>query len=248
MAIDGGVMIQTLRGSLTVASAAESGTEHYCFSWRDGQITVGKVFVWPEPRVEQTYKVFLDDGSTFLATWDQMIVRRDGGFCTLSPPLEVSCLPLYTRFQANHWWYRQIGNRRYDALPRADRFRWRRVARMVYEWKSGEPLGWRVYIKHLDRDPQNCTPENLWAGKAGKYEPQKKIMKLRAVEILKMKDKILPKKKSRKRRSRKPPDNHKILAVRRVGKNEVYDLDTALPGCFNVGANGIFLVTKDENP
>ena len=97
VAVVGETMIHTLRGPQTVAKLAAYGEPTFCFTVRDGRITVGKVMVWPEPYEANTNLVVLDDGTTFRATPYQGIVRRDGGQAVLLPPLEMSCMPLYLR-------------------------------------------------------------------------------------------------------------------------------------------------------
>lgn len=234
MAVTGDLILHTLLGPLTVERAAIHGEPFLCFTYRDGHITVGKVLVWPEPRLAEVNTIFLDDGTTFRATSDQEVVRRDGGSAVLTPPLELSCMPLYHGHTTNGYpTYRQVGTRHKKYPAPCDRRRYRLVSRMVYEWKSGEQIPMGMKVCHRDGNKANTHPDNLYLDgrpqkKGRRRKAANKLMMLRASQILKLRD------------------NHRILAVKRFGEEAVYDLDTALPGCFNVGAGGIFLVTKDD--
>jgi len=225
MALAADMIIHTLRGPRTVAQLAAIGETVYCFQWDGGKIAVGRVFVKPEARTEQTSRVVLDDGTSLHVTADQVLLTRDGDQVDaryVSAGTRVLPLYLKPRKRDGHTLFKQLGEHRW-ALPAAcDRKAWRSVARLVYEWATEEPIPSGVRVRHRDGNPENCEPTNL----SSEGEPRRgNKSKLR-----RMAERVWA----------PPPNNHRVLGQEPFEEEQVYDVLPQIGDTFAAG--GIFLM------
>jgi hypothetical protein len=244
MGVTGTALIYTLQGQKPAALLASSDAAIYCFTWAGDRISVGRVWVWPEPKRVRVLRALLDDQSVLYISEDQEVVYRDG---TVGPITigewpnywnRPALMPLYTG-KTTHGYptYRQIGDRYQRAKAACDRRRTRLVARMVYEWKTGTPIEAGLIVRHNDNDRTNCNPDNLrLEGKVAPRRTHPLVKQHRAIQAA-------------IQAARKPPtpNNHRIVSVQEGREEEVYDLDTALPECSNIGVGGIFLAVKGQD-
>lgn len=224
MALAADMIIHTLRGPRYVAQLAAMEETTYCYQWDGGKITIGRIFVRAEPRVEWTRRVVLDDGTSLRVTSDQVILTRDGGQVDaryVTAGTRVMPLYLKTRKRDKHPLFRQLGEHRRSLPAACDRKAWRSVARLVYEWATEELIPSGVRVCHRDGNPENCEPTNLSSeGKPRRGNKSK---------LRRMTEKVWA-----------PPSNHRILGQEQFEEEEVYDVLPQVGDSFAAG--GIFLM------
>jgi len=225
VAIVGDTIIHTLRGDKRADKLAALGEPFWCFTWTGEKITVGRARLAPLPRKAEVQRLVLDDGTSLQVTPDQLVVHRDG---TIGSPFQtdLSLMPLYLgRTTHGYPTYKQMGESYKKAVAPCDRRRVRLVARMVYEWKTKEPIETGMIVRYKDGTKRNCEPDNLRL--EGKPHPKRrnKFTALHEAQQIKV----------------KTPNNHKVAGFEPFGVEDVFDISEG--DCENLGVGGIFLVT-----
>lgn len=223
------MVVATLGGPQFVADLAEAGPTKV-FAWIDDKITVGEIEVSPN-RFGVPSALDLDDGSSVRLSSETMVLLRNGAprFVDQLQPGD-SLLPLYTKLDSdNYLLYQQVGDWRKRALTRRDSYGWRRVSRMIAEWKMGRRCRPGDEVTFVDGDRQNHDPENIRIIEKPPRKPKKKQQF--AEPIFRAHDFI--------RRH-----NHKLLAVRLDISVELFSI-RGMDGA-NLSVNGIFISVDME--
>lgn len=161
MTVGSKTVIHTLSGDRFAEDLA--GEEpFYGFTWDGDRVTVGK-FIVDGPRLQIPLRVMLDDTSVVYVADGMSMLRRDGER-ELVRNLEDrdSLLPLYMKIDRDGYpLYREPGDWHRGALTRRDSESWRRISRMVAEWKLGRRCAPGDRVSFADKRRSNCRPDNL---------------------------------------------------------------------------------------
>ena len=236
MSLAGDTIVHTLTGTKTVARLANEDDAAYVFTWNGAKIVAGRIYVPPVPMRTQTRRVVLDNGRSLRVSADQEFLAFTGedppGVKTvraadLKPGASLVPLYLGRKKQGGYPIFKQVGAHWKHASCASDRKRWRGVARMVYEWASGEALVPGLRVKHKDGNPDNCHPDNLYIDGTPRAGNRSKLHRLLELQ-----------------RSLRP-GNHKVAGCEPwIEEEDVYDV---LPqDCSNVSAAEVFLGVGDE--
>jgi len=236
VSIAGDTVIHTLTGPQTVTRIANTDKAVHVFAWNGAKIAGGRIYIPPTPCRAQTYRVVLDNGRSLRVSADQRFL-----VFTKSEPKGVetvqaidlkpgtSLLPLYLGRikQGGYPTFKQVGDHWKRSACASDRKRWRSVARMVYEWASGDALVPGLRVKHKDGNPDNCHPKNLYIDGTPRPGNRSKLNRL-----LDLQRKIMP-------------GNHKVAGCEPwIEEEDVYDV---LPqDCSSVAATEVFLGVGEE--
>lgn len=231
MALAADTIIHTLQGPRRVCQLAAMGEETYCFQWNGSRITVGRIFVRPEPKTAWTRRVVLDNGKSIRVTDDQVLLLRDGKMVdTNLLSANTSVMPLYIKHRKRdgHPMFRQLGeHRRNNALAPCDRKAWRSVARMVYEWATEDLIPTGVRVCHQDGNHENCESSNLVT--EGKPRRGNKT------KLRRMAERVWA------------PDNHRVIGQEPFDEEEVYDVLPQMGDTFAAGEVFMMGVYRDES-
>ena len=221
-------VIHTLEGDKALWSLRDQ--EVHIFTWTGTKITVGRVYVLPEQEEADTRRVVLDNGKSVRVTPGQVLLTRLGDMVDARfVRAGASLMPLYLaqKKKGGYPIYRQLSDERLAAKAPSDRKTWRSVARMVYEWRAGNPIPPGMFVRFIDKNPKNCRPDNLCL--EGKPRTRNKDRKLERLKKL----------------GRRPaPDNHSVVGQEAFGKEPVMrvipqDCDSFAAGeVFMMGAYG----------
>lgn len=236
MSIAGDTIIHTMSGPQTAVRIANADEPVYVFSWNGAKIAAGRVYIPHTPTRAQTYRVVLDNGRSLRVSADQRFLvftnwepRRVETVRAADLKPCTSLVPLYLGRikQGGYPTFRQVTDHWKHAACASDRKRWRSVARMVYEWASGDALVPGLRVKHKDGNPDNCHPDNLYIDGTPRKGNRSKLHRL-----LDLQRQIMP-------------GNHKVAGCEPwIEEEDVYDV---LPqDCSSVSATEIFLDVGDE--
>lgn len=204
MALAVDTTIHTLQGDRRLADLQDAVV--HTFTWTGKRISVGRIYVIPEPQTAWTRRIVLDNGKSLRVTSDQVILTRSGNEVDARLVSKgTSVMPLYLgrKTKGNYPIYRQLSEDRREAKAPSDRKAWRSVARMVYEWKSGNPIPPGMFVRHIDKDPENCHPDNLrLEGKPRRRNKDRQIERL-------------------KRLGHRTPNNHKVIGQEQFAEEAV---------------------------
>ena len=156
------VVVHTLSGDQFVTDLFRANKEVLIFSWNGERVVPGRIRI-EAPRLSVPLKLELDDGSWILASGTSRFLLHSGGDETLRElPTKTSLLPLYLRRDHQGYAaYREPGLFHRDALTSSDRRNWRKVSRMVAEWKLGRRMQPGDFVRYKDGDRGNSDPFNL---------------------------------------------------------------------------------------
>lgn len=203
----------------------------YAFTYAAGRIQLGRVgFEHAEP--EETCRVVLDNGKSLRCPLNTEVLSRDGDpvrvfnlKAVFGLEQAVSVMPLYLKTTpAGYVQFRQVWDRRTEAPAPSDRKPWRSLARMVWEWRTGQRLQPGFVVRHVDGDRSNCHPDNLRLEGTPQRRPRKnKLRHHIAAQRLKL------------------PNNHKVVGI---APWEVETVCRVVPlDCTNVALDEVFVVT-----
>jgi len=223
-------VIHTLQGNVFALDLAHRDDPAYVYTWDGKRVTVGQIRV-ESARIRVPFRIELDDGSELLVSEDTQIYLRDGqlDFAKHLEP-KTSLLPLYLRLDDQGYpTYREPGDWNKGAKTVRDGFNWRRVSRMVAEWRLGRRVAPGDHVSFLDKDRRNCAPENLLI----EYrKPKPRKQKAKFAEPIFEAQRFLEK------------ENHKIDAVQVDISREMFSIRGI--GTSNLGVSGIFVSVDTE--
>jgi hypothetical protein len=217
-------VVHTPRGDRFVGNLARMGETVYGFTYTMGRIQLGRVgFERLEP--EETCRVVLDNGKSLRCPLNTELVSRDGDNLRVFQANDQSVMPLYMKTTpAGYVQFRQVWDRRKEAPAPSDRKPWRSLARMIWEWRTGQRLQPGFVVRHIDGDRSNCHPDNLrMEGKPQRKPRKNKLRNHIAAQRMTL------------------PNNHKVVGIAPWGDEpvcKVVPLD-----CTNVALNEVFVVT-----
>ena len=239
MTVAAGTMLQTLSGAALVETLAGSISPTRVFTWDGEKVTVGHVLI-EKAHLGVTIRLTLDNELSLFLSPDTLVVLKDSTRgVTKTLAVHTSLMPLYLKTEAQQWFYREPGNWHKSARVSTDLQPWRKVARMVAEWKLGRRLQTGEYIFFADKNRRNCEPENIVIKKCvPNKKPKGKRPKFSA-PIFEATGALFELQQLRKRFS-----NHKVkLAIPDVSRDlfSIRGLDSS-----NLAADGIFIAV-DQN-
>jgi len=169
-------LISTLAGPRPISDFIDKGPIRV-FTWDGDRITVGEVEIKDSTRLVIPYCVELDDETKLVLCSETMLLLKTGAprFPEQLAP-EASLLPLYTKADVKGYpIYQEPGEWHRAALTPSDRNRWRRVSRMVAEWKLGRRCAPGDIVSYISKDRMNCAPENLRIHQKDRKKTEKKV-------------------------------------------------------------------------
>jgi hypothetical protein len=174
--LDSDSIVHTLSGPRVLGMLlAEELT--YVLTWDGDRITVGQIRVEECPRIIIPYRIELDDDSSFRCCPETMLLLRNGG--PRYPDqiaAETSMLPLYTKLDSvGYPVYQEPGEWHTKALTPSDRNRWRRLSRLVAEWKLGRRCEPGDIVSYASSDRRDCHPDNLKFDRKLRKKTQKRV-------------------------------------------------------------------------
>jgi len=227
--LTGDAVVATLRGTEFVADLADRGPTKI-FTWDGDRITIGEIEVG-ETQTQISYALDLDDGNTLRVSSETMVLLRNGA-PRYPEQLEedTSLLPLYFKFDGdNYTLYRQVGDWRKGALTTRDSYGWRRLSRMIAEWKMGRRCQPGDVVSFVDGNRTNHDPENI---KVSQKRPRKPKRKQKFAEPVFKAHEFIRK------------HNHKLVQVRLDTSTDLFSI-RGLDGA-NLAVNGIFVSVDTE--
>lgn len=222
MIVSADTVVHTPRGNKFVGVLAAKGETVFCFTYSLGKITLGRVG-FEEIGEHETMRVVLDNGTTLRCVPGTKLISRKGDVVDAVHPEALSVMPLYLSRTTNGYSiYRQVRDDRRDAPAPSDRKPWRSVARMVWEWRTGQRLHPGFCVRHLDNDRANCHPDNLRVEGKPQRRPRKNKLR-RLIKAQRMKS----------------PGNHKVVGTTSW---ELEPVCRIVPlDCTNIGLSEVFV-------
>ena len=231
MSLAGSTPLHTLSGTFTIDAVVARGLPVYGLTWDGKQITVGQCRL-ESVGVCPLMRVLLDNGRSFSATEDHLVVERETFERVSFKTVGLSVMPLYLgRTTLGYPTFRQQGDLWKSALAPSDRRRDRLVSRMVYEWKSKRPIETGLIVRHVDRDRTNSMPENLrieGTPKKGRVRGTLKSL-IQAHKVIEQ--------------GFKPGRNHKIVGWEPTDEEEAFDLVS--DQCSNLAVGEVFVAVNN---
>lgn len=229
MTVDAGAVIPTLNGDLFALDLAAMEDPVFVYTWDGQKVTIGRILVEPSYLTVPVH-LELDDGSDFHVSDQTQVLLRSGERTTagaLTPA--TSLLPLYYKADSDGYSiYREPGDWNKSALTKRDSWNWRRVSRMVAEWKLGRRCQPGDIVRFVDGNKKNAHPENLLVEFR---EPKPIKRKIKFVEPLLEAQKFLD------------DENHKVESVQIGVSREMFSI-TGLK-IDNLCVGGVF-ISVDE--
>lgn len=167
-------LVYTLSGPQFASDLANAGPT-FVYTWDGDRVTVGEIEIG---RVRRAFSLSfdLDDGGSVIVCKETMVLIRSGGprFVEDLPP-QTSLLPLYLKIDADGYlMYQEPGTWHKKAETTRDSYRWRKVSRMVAEWKLGRRCAPGDIVSFIDENRENCHPTNLKIEHKAPRKPKKK--------------------------------------------------------------------------
>jgi len=174
--LDAETLITTLAGPRPISDFIDKGPVRI-FTWNGERVTVGEVEVKDSTRLVIPFRVELDDGSKLVLCTETLVLLRNGAPRFPEQLVsETSLLPLYTKSDSSGYpVYQEPGEWHRAALTPSDRNRWRRVSRMVAEWKLGRRCAPGDVVSYVSKDRMDCSPENLKFHRKERKKTEKKV-------------------------------------------------------------------------
>lgn len=223
MIVSAETVVHTPQGDRFVGNLASLEETVYAFTYTYGRIQLARVG-FEHAGEEETARVVLDNGKSLRCPLNTELVSRDGDMLRVFKLEDQSVMPLYLKKTSGGYvQFRQVWHLRKEAPAPSDRKPWRSLARMIWEWRTGQRLLPGFVVRHIDGDRSNCHPDNLRA--EGKPQRRPRTNKLR-FHIAAQKMKV--------------PNNHKVVGIGPWGVEpvcKVVPLD-----CTNVALDEVFVV------
>jgi len=222
-------LITTLQGPRFVSDLVDEEAV-FVYTWDGGKVTVGKIEVVPGTLMI-AQEIILDDDSKLLVSKDTLVQLRSSDQITADRlSAGDSLLPLYTKFDASGYLiYQEPGRWHRGAKTTRDSYAWRRVGRMVAEWKLRRRCEPGDVVSYRNNQRSDCHPDNL---KIEKKSPRKPKKKVKFAEPIFTADRFIRR------------HNHKVLQVRVDTSREMFSIRGLATA--NLAVNGIFLSVDTE--
>ena len=228
MTISATAIIHTLSGDVFLGDIAGKEEPTYVFTWDGTRVTVGQILVEESSRhIAVPLRLELDDGSDLHISNGMQCLLRDGE--TSLPVRELESkqplLPLYKKSDSQGYpIYYEPGDWNREALTMKDGFNWRKVSRMVAEYKLGRRVRPGDRIAFIDKSKTNCNPENL---EVQFRPPKQKTQKSKWAEPIFEANRVIDK------------INHKVEGVFVDISREMFSIKGI--GTRNLAVGGVFL-------
>lgn len=173
--LSGDALVMTLRGQCLLKDLLEAGPS-LVLCWDGERVTVGTIIVHDEFREVIPHRLDLDDANTFACCSETMVLLRDGAPRYVADLKDgQSLLPLYMKIDsAKYPCYQEPGEWHKKALTASDRNRWRRLSRLVAEWKLGRRCEPGDIVSYVSSNRMDCHPDNLKISRKKRKPTQKK--------------------------------------------------------------------------
>jgi len=227
--ISGDSLVPTLEGPMFVADLAELGST-MVYTWDGNRVTVGEVDVLKKGRFTIPWAITLDDDTTVAVCSETMILLRSGA--PRFPEqivIDDSLLPLYLKLDRDGYsTYQEPGDWHKGAKTTRDGFRWRRVSRMVAEWKMERRCKAGDVVSFISKDRSNCHPDNLEI----EHKPRKQSKRSNFADPIIVAHRFIRR------------HNHKVTAVRLDISRDLFSIRGKKTA--NLAVGGIFLSVDSE--
>lgn len=170
-------VIFTLAGPRLLGDLNDRSPTHV-LRWDGEQITVGAIEVQALETLAIPYRVELDDGTSFVCCKETMLLTRDAGAPRFIDQISIgtSLLPCYTKLDtAGYPIYQDPGDFHKGGKTPSDRNRWRRLSRLVAEWKMERRCQAGDVVSYISSDRLNCHPDNLKIEQKDRKATEKKV-------------------------------------------------------------------------
>lgn len=169
-------IVYTLSGPRLAQDLLGKGV-FFVYTWDGVKVTVSEAEI-VEGALVVPYALDLDDESTVIVCpKTEVLLREKGDPCSiegLAP--QTSLLPLYMKLDApGYLLYREPGEWHKGAKTRRDGQRWRRVSRMVAEWKMNRRCQPGDVVSFENGVRTYCHPDNLKIEHKPPRKPKKKV-------------------------------------------------------------------------
>lgn len=229
MTVSRHTIIHTISGDVLLDDLIDNKLPTYVYTWDGDQVTLGRIKIG-KTSLQVPLKVELDDGSNILIGNGANLLVRDG---TEKKARDVksgaSLLPLYLKKDGDGYTlYKEPGSWNKGALTRRDSSNWRRVSRMVAEWKLNRRCAPGDIVRFDDGNRANSHPDNL-------------IIEYRAPKPRKQKAKFAEPIFEAQRLIRK--FNHKVEEISLDISREMFSIKGV--GVANFAIGGIFIAVDE---
>lgn len=227
--IDGKALILTLQGPQFVADLLDEGMV-FVYTWDGIKVTVGEIEVLP-PKLVIAHEITLDDDTKLYVSRDTSVLLRSQDQTTADAlTAGTSLLPLYTKLDSSGYLiYQEPGEWHRGAKTTRDSYAWRRVSRMVAEWKMRRRVEPGDVVSFRNKKRTDCHPDNL---KIEKKPPRKPKKKVEFAEPIFEAQRFINR------------NNHKVGQVRVDISRSLFSIRG--PEAANLAVNGIFLSVDTE--
>lgn len=197
----------------------------FVFTWDGIKVTVGEIEVLPSS-LGVAQEITLDDDTKLYVSKGTAVLLHSGDPAsadTLSAG--TSLLPLYTKLDSSGYSiYREPGEWHRRAKTTRDSYAWRRVSRMVAEWKSRRRCEPGDVVSFRNNVRTDCHPDNL---KFEKKPPRKPKKKVKFAEPIFKAERFIRR------------HNHKLVQVRVDTSRDLFSIRG--PEAANLAVSGIFI-------
>ena len=189
------------------------------FGWDGSRIVVVNITACRPVGSLQLFDVLIDSGDSIKASARTKFVRRDGSsVAPIGLNSNESLLPLYTKVDHHGYTlYKHLSTHYRSAPAPADRSLWRKVSRLIAEWKLGESLLPGTYVEHIDGDRSNAMPSNIRIDH--RPDQAKRSSCYGIVDAVNAGQAII-----REFNDRKSPDNHKVECVEAMSPSAAIEI------------------------
>lgn len=230
MSISGDATVHTLVGDVLVVDLAARREPTLVFTWDGSRITVGQALATRCSRGITT-DLLLDDGAILHMRPESYVLSKLRTYRRVSDlAVGESLLPLYLKEGSSGPTYHEFGDWFRGGLAPSDRNRWRRISRMVAEWKLGRRLEKGEIVEHVDGCNFNCAPENLRVIYRKSKPPRKKA---KFAEPIFEANRLLHK-----------YSNHKVAKIETGVSREMFSIRGV--GSSNLAVCGVFVCTDES--
>ena len=236
--VAGDTKIATPFGFVTIQELAEKRGEDrflvYCYDFQKNDYTLGWAFNPRLVKEEETVTITLDNGTTFTATHDHRVLKRDGTWINAGKLTYGDELMPFYRKTANQ----SLSKQRHSQYPRLFSFHrgWINERQFLDDWKSGKTdpktekvnramkmigagLGVRTIAEKLEHDWKSIED---WIQKAGFSHRETKVLY-------------------------KNEDRRKVVGIHESGIKKVYDISVEKHKCFATDNVILHNCQKDED-
>ena len=236
--VAGDTKVATPFGFITIQELTEKrGDERflvYCYDFEKQDYTLGWAYAPRLVKKAPTIKVILDDGSSFTATHDHRVLKRDGTWCeTGDLKVEDTLMPFY-RVKASYM-HTKLRNAQYPRIFTHNKG-WIHERQFVDDWRTGKTtpkmqavnLGCRLYADGLkavqvaDKLGHDWRTVGEWLAKEG--FTTKEIKRLNRFE-----------------------KERRIIGIEPGPVQDVYDISVEKHMCFATDSVILHNCQKDEN-